>query len=180
MTAFGIDLSLRSTGIASFDGETWDTATIKSKPEDQSPGSFLARVDDIAARIIGWCDPHQGDVIVMEGLAFNAKGSRVDRLHYAWWAVFRAITEHHGEPYVIPPQVVKQIATGKGNASKEQVVIAMVPRLPDGLITGNDTADACALAIAAAHLGGATPIPLPKTHLTGLTRMLGGHMKGMP
>ena len=34
MTVFGVDLSLRSTGLASFDGDTWDTATIKTTPED--------------------------------------------------------------------------------------------------------------------------------------------------
>jgi len=166
MSVFGLDLSLTSTGLASFDGDTWDTATIKSSPGDSSPGFFLDRVDDIAARVVSWMDPRNDDVIAIEGPSLHARSSRLDRMFGAWWIVVKAITEHHSEPVIIPPAVVKQIATGKGNASKDEVLAAMIRRFPDAPISGNDQADACALAVAASHIAGC-PIPVPKQHLTG-------------
>lgn len=179
MTAYGLDFSLTSTGLASFDGDTWDTATIRTTPVDSSPGSFLSRVDHIAAKAVSWMDPHEGDVICIEGPALHAKSSQLDRMFGAWWLLMKAITDHAGEPWIIPPAVVKQIATGKGNAGKDEVLIAMLRRFPSAPISGNDTADACALAVAATHIGG-VGIPMPKPNLAGLTKMLGAQLKEMP
>lgn len=175
MTVFGIDLSLTSTGVASFDGETWDVATIRTKPGDGSPADFLTRVEHIASSLINWCDPRGGDLICIEGPALHAKSSQLDRIFGAWWLVYAALTAHHDQVWVIPPTVVKQVATGRGNASKDQVLLAATQRLT-APITGNDTADAAWLTVTATHIQG-NGIPLPQTHLTGLTKLI---TKGNP
>lgn len=165
VTVYGVDFSLRSTGLASFDGTLWDTATIKSAPEDQSPGSFLSRVDDITARILNWCDPHHGGVVCMEGIAFNAKGRAVDRLHYGWWATYRAITEHHGEPYVVTATELKRLATGRGTAGKDEMLLAAARLIPDAPVRNNDEADAAWLTVAASIIDGHPVIKLPADHI---------------
>lgn len=173
MTAFGIDFSLTSTGLVSFDGQDWDKATVKSSPEDASPGSFVDRVDDIAARIINWCDPHAGDVLCMEGPALNAKSSNLDRMFGGWWIVYKALREHHAEPFVVPPTVLKQLATGKGNASKDAVLIQTVKRLDRFVsIENNDESDGAWLAVAAGYIAGLEPVPLPAIHLKGLQALM--------
>jgi Holliday junction resolvasome RuvABC endonuclease subunit len=171
MTVFGIDLSLTATGVASFDGTLWDTATIRSAPSDKSPGAFLDRVNDIAARIISWCDPIEGDTVTIEGPALHAKSGQLDRIFGSWWIVYQALREHHAEPFVIPPAVVKQLATGKGNAGKDEVLLATTRRL-DAPVLNNNEADAAWLAVAATHIDGSGSFPLPQSHLTGLHKLL--------
>lgn len=149
MTVFGVDLSLRSTGLASFDGHTWDTATIKTTPEDQTPESFLIRVDNIAAKAVSWMDPRDGDVIAMEGPALHAKSSQLDRMFAAWWLVFKTIHAHHESPLIVPPATLKKFATGKGNADKGMMRAALDERVPGHAATNNDTTDASWLAVAA-------------------------------
>ncbi|KJL45591.1 hypothetical protein [Microbacterium trichothecenolyticum] len=178
MTAFGIDLSLRSTGLVMFDGETWDKATIETTPKDSTPGSFLDRVDDIADQIINWCDPRQGDVLCLEGPALQAKSAQLDRMFALWWLVYKRLREHHAEPFVVQAQIIKQLATGKGNASKEAVLIQTVKRLGRFVDVENfDESDAAWLAVAAGIIAGLDPLPLPAAHLKGLNELI---RKGAP
>lgn len=180
MTVFGVDFSLTSTGLAMWDGERWDRATIKTTPRDSSHGAFLDRVDDISARILTWTDLHDGDVVCMEGPALHAKSSQLDRMFGGWWMVYRAITEHHGEPFVIPPSTLKQIATGKANAGKDAMVIQAVRRVPAALVENNDEVDAVWLAVAGAHIADLNPLPLPKEHLKSLHLLIQNRTKETP
>lgn len=175
MTSFyGIDLSMTGTGLASFDmGGEWDVATVSVPAEDRSPGAFIDRAETIAAKIIAWCDPHEGDVIAMEGPALQAKSSQLDRMFALWWFTYRALRDHHAEPHIIPPSVVKQLATGKGNANKDSVLIDTVKRVPRANVTNNNEADAVWLAVAAGHFDGAAILSLPVAHLTGLAKLMG-------
>lgn len=179
MTFFGVDFSLTGTGVASFDGETWDAATIKTTAPDKTAGAFIDRVDKIAASIVSWCDPRDGDTLCMEGPALHAKSSQLDRMFGGWWLVYKALREHGVEPWVIPPTVVKQLATGTGNAGKDEVLIATVRRL-DVEIANNNEADAAWLAVAADHITGGGHFPLPIAHLSGLTRLLNNRSKETP
>lgn len=172
MTVFGVDLSLRSTGLASFDGETWDTATIKSTPADDSLGSFISRVDDIAARILNWCDPQQNDLFCIEGIAFSRSGSRVDHLHYAWWSIVRALVEHHGEPIVCTPTALKKLALGKGVGGKDEIILATARLIPESPVHNSDEADATWLAVAASIIDGRPAVKLPADRLTHLRKAI--------
>lgn len=175
MSAFiGVDWSLTGTGVAAWvDGE-WDRCTIRTKPDDGTPTGFLERVGHIAAQIIAWADPREGDVWAIEGPSLGAKGAAVDRMFGGWWLTVDALTAHHAEPWVFAPTSVKKLATGRGNAGKDEVVIATTKRLPEADATNNNECDAVWLAVAASHLAGKPIIDLPNNHTTGITRTLKG------
>lgn len=175
MTGFiGIDWSMTGTGVAAYvDGE-WDRCTIKTKPDDGTLSSFLDRVEYIAAKVIEWADPREGDTWAIEGPSFGAKGAAVDRMFGGWWLTVRSLTEHHEEPWVFAPSSVKKLATGKGNAGKDEVVIATTKRLPDADARNNNEADAVWLTIAASIIAGRPIIELPAPHTAGLTRYTRG------
>lgn len=72
----------------------------------------------------------------------------------------------------ISPSTLKKVATGKGNASKDEVLSAAFRRgdlMFDG--TSNDEADAWWLWVACTHLTGAPAVDLPVTHLKGLEKL---------
>lgn len=175
MTGFyGVDLSLTSTGVAAYvDGE-WDAVTIKSKTDDGTPSGFLHRVHTITSQIINWADPAEGDVIAIEAPAYGARGAALDRVFASWWMVMDGLTNHHGEPWVVTSTSLKKLATGRGNCGKDEVLLAGVKRLPDAPITGNDTADAAWLVVAASIIAGEPIVDLPAAHKTGLTRIMKG------
>ena len=72
----------------------------------------------------------------------------------------------------VPPAVRAKYATGKGNAGKDEVLLAASRRYPHAPIVGNDDADAVVLAaIGARMLGEPIEDSLPKTHLDALARL---------
>ena len=85
-----------------------------------------------------------------------------------WWLLVNNL-RGHCEISEAVPQVIKKYATGKGNAGKDEVLLAVAKRYPDAPITNNDEADALVLAAIAARLDGhPTELGLPKTHLDAL------------
>lgn len=175
MTAFiGVDFSLTSTGIACFADGVWDACTVKTNPDDGTPSGFLRRMDSITSQVLNWADPREGDVIAIEAPAFGAKGAALDRMFGGWWMTVAAITAHHEEPWVFTSTSLKKLATGKGHAGKDEVLLAASRRIPEAPITGNDTADAAWLAVAASIIAGQPIIGVPVSHMTGLTRISKG------
>lgn len=174
----GIDLALTNTGIVAWSPDDgWDRATVRSSPDDGTPSGFLTRVHRIAGEVINWADPDDDTVWAIEGPSLHAKGSAVDRMFGAWWLAMDAFTSHHGEPHVYAPTSLKKLATGRGNASKGEVILATAKRLPDADITNEHEADAAWLAVAASIITGQPIIDLPTTHTTGLKRIMLGKGK---
>ncbi len=170
----GIDWSMTACGVATYvDGE-WDRMTVRTKPDDGTPSGFLRRVHHIASKIIEWADPAEGDVWAIEGPSLGAKGAAVDRMFGGFWITVDDLTQHHAEPWVFAPTSIKKLATGKGNAGKDEVVIQTTKRLPEADASNNNEADAVWLAIAASLLHGEPIIELPTAHTTGLKRILKG------
>jgi Holliday junction resolvasome RuvABC endonuclease subunit len=162
----GIDYSTTSCGIAIVEGSTWQAGTVRSKPTGTTLTAYYERIQSLGYDVLAAIDPRLGDVIAIEGLAFAAKGSSVDRLHYAWHRTVEFLTKvQHAEPLVITTNQVKQLATGRGNASKDDVLLATERRLPQAQIRGNDEADAVWLAVGASILSGAPVIDLPSAHV---------------
>jgi crossover junction endodeoxyribonuclease RuvC len=84
---------------------------------------------------------------------------------------------------VVPPATLKTYATGKGNASKDAVLAAVVKRYPGWAVTGNDVADAVVLmAMGARLLGHPLESSLPQSHLRALDKLTlpQGATKGQP
>lgn len=164
MTRFvGIDYSTTSTGIAIAAGSTWDVFTATSKPTGDTLGDYYDRIIDLAYRIESVID--SSDVIAIEGIAFAGRGQKVDRLHYAWHRTVEHLTTQGNRLHVVTTNQVKQLATAKGNANKDEVLLATERRVPQAQVRGNDEADAVWLAVGASILTGEPVIDLPAAHM---------------
>ncbi|MFD6770618.1 hypothetical protein ACFWC6_30845 [Micromonospora chalcea] len=144
----GIDLSLTCTGIA---GNGW-TDTIKPNARLRGVERLLWIRDEITnAYAVA------ADLITIEGPSYGSQGSSRQSGHHEraglWWMVRSALHQRDKRVAVIPPASLKRYATGKGNADKAAMMLAVARRFPwfDG---GEDEADALWLAaMAADHLG---------------------------
>lgn len=151
----GIDFSLTSTGVCKIvDGEA-TCMTIKTKPE-QLWWEFPARVQGIADEIASWVDGSGEVFLVIESPAFSAVSSSLHRMFGGWWLLLNHLIGVWGfdVPVRVTPAQVKKYATGKGNAGKDAVLLAVARRYPDVVFQGNDEADAFVLAVIGAGVYG--------------------------
>jgi crossover junction endodeoxyribonuclease RuvC len=151
----GLDLSLSGTGVA---GANW-TATIKPPAKLRD----VARLDWILSAILDRAA--DVDLVVVEGPAYSRQASQQGHHERAglWWVTIRALWRR-GVPYaVVTPGGLKRYATGKGTASKDEVLVAVTRRF-DWFAGDNNAADALVLAaMGADHLG--TPLAtMPDKH----------------
>lgn len=167
----GIDYSLTGTGLAVLSEQQAPVvATIKTDPKHfaKTPRGHIARIDHIYSAILELADPRPGDMILIEGLSMHSKSSSLDKIFGGWWLL---VDQLGVDPVVVPPNNLKLYATGKGNAAKEDVLLAMVRR-HDGIdLRNNNEADALALAsIGRRHLG--SPLEaLPAKNLEALDKI---------
>jgi crossover junction endodeoxyribonuclease RuvC len=155
-----IDPSMSSTGMANVKsgdlGEgtvKWGTARIKSSPTGDTHTELRARFRAITAQIsnqlVAWGPPN---LIVMEGPSLHSVG-RQHTMAGLWWMVFEMIDDA-APVLIVPPPNRIQYATGKGNSSKDVVMLAASRRYSDAPITNNDDADAVVLAAMGARVIG--------------------------
>jgi len=128
MTILALDLSLTATGYASSLG----TCGVFVPPKGEDRG--LARLAWIRGEVLDEVEyPGVGhpraDLVVLEGLAFGAKGNAMlDLAGLA--AVIRLALHDAGVPFVdVPPACLKLFATGKGNADKNAVLAEAIRKL---------------------------------------------------
>lgn len=129
MKLVGLDLSLTSTGVSS-DGKT---LAISSKLKETE------RLIDIRNQL----DVLIGDVgvegAVIEGYAFSARNSQAHKIGELG-GVVRVLLHERNIPFVnVPPTNRAKFATGRGNASKAEVISAVSART--GLIWSGKSAD---------------------------------------
>ncbi len=162
----GIDFSTTACGIAISDGATWETVTVKSSPSGRSLGDYYDRITDHARNIITAGRITALDTVGIEGIAFAGRGGSVDRLHYAWHRTVEALIRViEVDPLIVTTNQVKQLATGRGNAQKDDVLLATERRIPEARVRGNDEADAVWVAVGASILAGSPVINLPAAHM---------------
>lgn len=136
MIIAALDPSLTSFGLARFQTGVVSPTLGRVRPKakgHQRLAELLTAVDEYS---------YAADVVALEGLAFGAKGSAVTDLAGLHWLI-----RHHlwasGRPYaVVNPRSRMKWVTGKGNASKDECLAAVIRRWPGLDITGNDVADA--------------------------------------
>lgn len=176
MTTFvGLDLSLTATGIARFDGETrtGECWTVRSKgPRDASLEDRSDRLTDLDVEIRSTID--YGSIVFVESAAHGATtGSHHDRSGL-WWLVVSTLINQKFRVVEIAPTQIKKYATGKGNASKMEVMAATIRRYDNGMTIMNDNeADAVVLGAIGARLYG-EPIEAmapPKVNLEVIDRL---------
>lgn len=139
----GIDPSLRSTGIAIIGPETTMISTIKPKKLRGVERLQYIR-NTLNTQIIG-CNS-----ACIEGPALYAV-NRADDIGQLRGVILVALADAGIPVQIIPPTSLKKFATGYGNATKEQMIIAAKTKSKVEIL-GDDEADAYWLALLAQGL----------------------------
>ena len=161
----------------------------KAKTGDTSARTSSARIshviDGIEAAILDgrdggmWFKP---DLIALEELPYGAKGQAKTKLDWLWGRVVDLAVKHDIPLLLVNVSAIKKFATGNGNASKDEVMLAMVNRYGgDGFIphTGtakpkmdnNNESDALAAAMIGARFLGCPVDTAPKKNLECMNKI---------
>jgi Holliday junction resolvasome RuvABC endonuclease subunit len=165
----GLDLSLTSTGVAI--GE--DTHAIR--PGDRRGPERLAFIRSCIRDHL-WIRLYEADgptVVLLEGYSFASKNSHAHALGELG-GVMRLFFHEHRIPVIeVPPTCRAKFATGKGNASKSEVVSAISARTGRlWLGPGNeDRCDAWILQEMGRSYFGEPRHNWPSTHLDALNKI---------
>jgi len=129
MNLMGLDLSLTSTGY-SINGKTGFIATKAKGPE---------RLTRISNEIIDIAYANPLDVVILEGYSFASRNSQAHSIGELG-GVVRMRLWQSGIPYIeVPPTCRAKFATGKGNASKNEVISSISART--GIVWSGPGAD---------------------------------------
>lgn len=159
----GLDLSLTSTGVAT--------------PADRLMTVRLANGMRGAERLATLREgilvsvPPLTDLVVIEGPAYSrALGAGHHEAAGLWWQI---VCNLHtaGIPYaVVPPTVLKKYATGKGNATKPDMRVALLQRYGCDVRDDNQV-DAWWLRAMGLDYLGCPVVEVPKAHRDALTKV---------
>ncbi|WP_434315866.1 hypothetical protein [Leifsonia sp. P73] len=169
----GLDLSLTGTGVALLGGEHPRTQTIRSKGKaDDGLLTRARRLHKLADEVIGWAA--LGDIVIIEQPAYGQTGGSHHDRSGLWWITMHALTVlDAGVRFAeVTPQGVKMYATGRGNASKSEVLAQVIKRYPQADVANDNEADALVLAAIGARLAG-HPIEdsLPAANLRAMEKV---------
>lgn len=133
----GLDLSLTSTGV-SVNGETF---AIKSKNRG------IERLVEISDRVVNFAVNAQSVAVVMEGYSFGSKFSRAHSLGELGGVVKVALHKAGFSIVEVPPKCRAKFATGNGNSSKVDILMALKQQFPERFYDGygDDECDAWVL-----------------------------------
>lgn len=169
MNVLGIDLSLNCTGIAKVTSGTYRTMPIK-RPSGQREWPELRRLRWMVAKVAYEVEQplvQPWDLVVIEGLAYSRTTGQAMARAGLWWLVVDRIDAFGTPCAVMTPTCRAKYATGKGNAGKDAVMLAVARRFPD-FVGGEDEADAMVLAAAGADHLGQPVAELPKLNRDAL------------
>jgi len=120
MKILAIDQSYTSSGIVILeDGVMTHFELFKTDPSKD----IFSRAWDAAIHMKSMAETYKPDHIIMEGLAFSKFGDATRDLAGLQFVMITILRFQEGyDVLVIPPNTVKKVATGKGNAKKEQLL----------------------------------------------------------
>jgi len=124
MRIMGLDLSLCNTGVVVLDSELKIiyNETIKSKPQEDG----TARIVMLGGKVLQKTQYYRQDLTVIEGPAFGMKNTNcIWQLGELAGVVKQYLYLHEFKFIVIPPTQLKKFITGKGNAKKDQMMLAV-------------------------------------------------------
>jgi crossover junction endodeoxyribonuclease RuvC len=157
MLILGLDPSLSRTGWGIVRAEGSRLIHIANGEVPTDPKAPMAeRLHHLHDAIFAVIDTHRPDRAAVEEVFANKNPQSTLKLAQARGAVLAAcgraslpVAEHAA-------RLVKKAVTGTGGAEKQQVQAMLKVLLPGATVAGADAADALAVAIASAHLGGAS------------------------
>lgn len=152
----GLDLSLSATGIAYSDGSTFTV-----KPESSSD----ARLAEIRAEVrTAVFAAHL--VVIEDGVHRSPAAFDLGMVHGAIRTILQT-----GPPYLlVPPSTLKKFATGRHNATKPDMRMALYQRTGVDLRDDNQV-DAAWLRYAGLQLLGEPVVELPKAQVAALDKV---------
>lgn len=122
MKILSIDQSYTNTGYCVLDEtEMLDCGLISSSKDDD----IFKRAFNIAYQLVTLADSHQPTILALEGLAFSMRGNATRDLAGLQFTIVNALRINGYPVTIVPPNVVKKTATGKGNAKKEVLLEAL-------------------------------------------------------
>lgn len=144
----GLDLSLCKTGWALISGnKLMDIGLIKSSPVGDKPVEELIRVNGIVSEIMSVVDHYCPEIVIIENLAFLAKGTSLTQLAGLSYLVRSALYSRKIPFYLIAPTTLKKFATGSGKGEKDHMLLESYKEF--GVeVADNNEADAAFLALA--------------------------------
>jgi Holliday junction resolvasome RuvABC endonuclease subunit len=144
LPVLGIDPSLTATGLAYWQGSKPVLLRIITNPTSPEPRAKAARVFAIVGEVLAFAPEECVTVIEAPVVATGgASGALFDRAG-VYWLLVKALWER-GPVVVVQPATRSIYATGKGNASKRDVLASMRSRHRDLEIADDNEADALAL-----------------------------------
>ncbi len=169
-TVVGLDLSLTSTGVASWSRRGVSTGRLKS--EGHKGDSWTVRhqrLSDLVGKLSTLIpDPA---LVVIEAPSYGSVGGSSHDRSGCWWMVYDFLYWQGCAVLPVEPTVLKKFATGTGKADKDAVLAAVVRRYLDIDVTGNDQADAVALLDIGMHLIGKPLADLPALNRSVLDKI---------
>jgi Holliday junction resolvasome RuvABC endonuclease subunit len=157
----GLDLSIAATGVAAVDGTP---STIKAPAKDGD-----TRLRDIRCAVRRHLVATDVDLFVIEDLPTHAHGAGITGMVHG---AVRALLIEANHPYaLVTPATLKKFATGKGNAGKPEMAVALYKRT--GLELGDDNqVDAAWLRYAGLFHLGCPPFDLPAAQVAALDKVV--------
>lgn len=170
MKVVGIDLSLTNSGLVVFEDGSVKIVSIPSKPTGKSISDRLNRITDIVNTIRTYlCD---SDLVVIEAPAYAKNVGSSHERSGLWWMVANVANEESDKVVEIPPTCRAKYGSSRGNAGKDEVLLAVARRYPEYEVKNNDEADALLLmAIGCRLLGSPIEQDLPASHLEALKKV---------
>jgi Holliday junction resolvasome RuvABC endonuclease subunit len=167
----GLDLSLTASGIASTRG--WCTVvgraglTVAATPLAERLAGMRALKQQLLDTI------GAPDLVCIETPALSRARGGVFERGWLWFEVATVLELDRDVAVVgVDPGQLKLYATGRGGASKGEVLVAVTKRWPQFETGGDDNlADAVVLAAIGADLLGEPLTPLPVTHRVALAKL---------
>jgi Holliday junction resolvasome RuvABC endonuclease subunit len=152
----GLDLSMTATGIADADGIT---STVK--PRRVGDARLTEIRDEVRVAVYG------SDFVVIEDLPTHAHGAGITGMVHG---AIRAMLQS-GPPYVlVTPATLKKFATGRGNAGKPEMAVALFKRAGLELADDNQV-DAWWLRAAGLTILGHPPVQVPAAQTGALAAL---------
>lgn len=157
----GVDLSLTSTGLA----------LPKNRLEVVQPKTKgVTRLFAIRKEINEYIAQHSNPIIMLEGYSFAQRNSQAHSIGELGGVMKLSWYENDWKVVLVPPTVRAKFATGRGNASKSEVVSAVSARTGmtfDGK-GADDKCDAWILQQMGMVATGQSKVKWPKNHLAAL------------
>ena len=167
---YGLDLSLTATGVArvvGLNGNTVWTERSKGKATD-TLAMRAERLNDLDVSIRATIE--FGAHVAIETPAHNPTSGHHHDRSGLWWLVVTGLYRY-ARVHEVSTTQVKKYATGKGNASKMEVMAAAIKRYPQFDIANDNEADAVILAAFLARaLGEPIEESLPQANLAALEK----------